>query len=309
MRDLFRFRLGAIILVLRVLVGVAFLVLIERKVLSYLQLRKGPNKLGIIGIVQSFSDAIKLLRKEFFFPLKSNFLIYLFCPVIRLMISLLRWFIIPYWIGLYWFNLSFIFLLVCLRLGVYFLIFSGWSSNSNYAFLGGIRAIIQTISYEIRLIFLLICFLLLVNDFILVKFEEYQKFIWFGWINFPVIFIIFVSMLAEMNRTPFDFSEGERELVSGFNVEYGRVKFTMFFLSEYSRILFIRILLTVFVMGIRINSIIFYFKIIILVFFIILVRGILPRFRFDKLIYLTWKIYLPLSIFLFLFIVSLINYL
>lgn len=292
-----------LLLIICVLVGVAFLTLLERKVLGYIQIRKGPNKVGFIGIPQPFCDAIKLFSKEQTYPLLSNYIIYYYSPIIRLFLSLLLWVIIPYYIILFSFNLGILFFLACTSLGVYTVIIAGWSSNSSYSLLGGLRAVAQTISYEVRLALILMSFIVLVESFRLIEFLYYQKYIWIIFLRLPLAFVWFVSRLAETNRTPFDFAEGESELVSGFNVEYRRGGFALIFLSEYSSILFIRILFCVIFLGSDLISIFFFLKIVFLSFCFIWVRGTLPRYRYDKLIYLAWKRFLPLSLnYLFLYL-------
>lgn len=288
--------LGFIILILGVLIGVAYLTLLERKVLGYIQIRKGPNKVGFIGILQPFSDAIKLFTKEQTYPLFSNYLSYYFSPVIRFILSLIIWVIIPYYFNLVNFNLGILFFLCCTSLGVYTLIVSGWSSNSNYALLGGLRAVAQTISYEVSLALILISRIIIVIDFNLVIFMYYQNLIWFFFLIIPLGLCWFSSRLAETNRTPFDFAEGERELVSGFNIEYRSGGFALIFLAEYSRILFISLLFVLLYMGGYSLRIFFYLKLSLISFLFIWVRGTLPRYRYDKLIYLAWKIYLPISL-------------
>lgn len=281
--------------------GVAFLTLLERKVLGYIQLRKGPNKVGFIGLPQPFRDAIKLFTKEQTYPIIANYLIYYFSPVFSLFISLLIWMCIPYFIKIYSFNLGLLFFLCCTSLGVYTIIIAGWSSNSNYALLGGLRAVAQTISYEVRLRLLLISFIFLIIGFDISIFIGYQKYLWFIFICFPLILCWFGSALAETNRTPFDFAEGESELVSGFNVEYRRGGFALIFLAEYTSILFIRILFRVLFLGGNLLSLFFYLKLGFISFLFIWVRGCLPRFRYDKLIYLAWKRFLPVSLYFLMF--------
>ena len=293
--------IGGLILIIFVLIGVAFLTLIERKVLGYIQYRKGPNKVGVIGIFQPFSDAVKLFSKEQTYPVLSNFLIYYLSPVVSLFLSLLLWMCIPYSTKLYSFNLRILFFLRCLRIRVYTLIIAGWSSNSNYAILGGLRAVAQTISYEVSLSLILISLIFLIFRFNIIFFDIYQKYLWFIFVRFPLSIIWFISSLAETNRTPFDFAEGESELVSGFNVEYRGGGFALIFLSEYSRILFIRILFCLIFLGANIYNFFFFFKLRILSYLFVWVRGSLPRFRYDKLINLAWKCLLPSSLNFFFF--------
>lgn len=270
--------------------------LLERKVLGYIQIRKGPNKLGIVGLPQPFRDAIKLFSKEQTFPLLSNYLIYYFSPVVSLFLSLSIWIRMPYFIKMYSFNLRLLFFLCCTRLGVYTIIIAGWSSNSNYSLLGGLRSVAQTISYEVRLRLILISFIIFILRFNMNIFTIFQKNLWFLFICFPLSLCWFSSSLAETNRTPFDFAEGESELVSGFNVEYRRGGFALIFLSEYASILFISILFALIFLGGDLLSISFYFKLGFISFLFIWVRGSLPRFRYDKLMYLAWKSYLPVSL-------------
>lgn len=285
------------------MVGVAFLTLIERKLLGYIQLRKGPNKVGLRGIPQPFRDAIKLFSKEQTSPVISNYLAYYMSPVFALFLSLLIWICTPYLIKIYSFDIGLLFFLCCTRTGVYTVIAAGWSSNSNYALLGGLRAVAQTISYEVRLRLILFSFILLTMRFNIGSFFIFQKYVWIGIFNLPLIIAWFSSSLAETNRTPFDFAEGESELVSGFNVEYRAGGFALIFLAEYARILFIRIMFCVIFLGGDIINFLFFIKLTLISFLFVWVRGALPRFRYDKLIYLAWKRYLPLSLnFIILFI-------
>nr|ASY98079.1 NADH dehydrogenase subunit 1 [Brunneria borealis] len=293
----------SLILIICVLVGVAFFTLLERKVLGYIHLRKGPNKVGFIGILQPFSDAIKLFCKEHMNPLVSNYLLYYFCPVFSLFLSLILWMLMPYMSGLITFNLGFFFFLVCTSMGVYTVMLAGWSSNSNYALLGGLRAVAQTISYEVSLALILLSFIFLVNSYSLLDFYYYQLGIWFMFFCLPLCNVWFISCLAETNRSPFDFAEGESELVSGFNIEYGGGGFALIFLSEYSSILFMSMLICIIFLGSNLNSFIFYLKLIFIAFMYIWVRGTLPRYRYDKLMFLAWKSFLPLSLnFLFFYL-------
>nr|UGW52236.1 NADH dehydrogenase subunit 1 [Gonodactylus sp. SIO BIC C12730] len=285
-----------IVLMICVLVSVAFFTLLERKVLGYIQIRKGPNKLGFIGILQPFADAVKLFTKEQALPMMSNFLPYYLSPIFSLFISLVVWLVIPYETGLMNFSLGSLFFLCCTSLGVYTLMGAGWSSNSKYALLGSIRAVSQTISYEVSLALILLSFIFLVGGFNLNLFSEYQYECWLLLLTLPLAGVWFVSCLAETNRTPFDFAEGESELVSGFNVEYSGGGFALIFLAEYSSILFMSALFVILFMGCSPSSLGFCLKLVFIVFSFIWVRGTLPRFRYDKLMYLSWKSFLPVSL-------------
>jgi len=293
----------SLLLIICVIVRVAFLTLLERKVLGFIQIRKGPNKVGYYGILQPFCDAIKLFTKEQILPIFSNSIVYYFSPVFSLFLSLFIWLCIPYLVKLYSFNLGVLFFFCCIRFGVYIVMLAGWSSNSLYALLGSLRAIAQTISYEVALVIMLMSVLFLVGGFNLVYFDIYQKNLWFFILFFPIGLIWMISRLAETNRTPFDFAEGESELVSGFNVEYGAGGFALIFLAEYARILFIRILFSLLFLGSRVLSFIFFLKLNFISFLFIWVRGAYPRYRYDKLISIAWKSYLPIVLnLLFLFI-------
>nr|QRW36409.1 NADH dehydrogenase subunit 1 [Sanfilippodytes adelardi] len=291
-----------LLMVVCVLIGVAFLTLLERKVLGYIQIRKGPNKVGFMGIPQPFSDAIKLFSKEQTFPLLSNYLMYYYSPVMSLFLSLLMWMIMPYLFGLFSFNLGMLFFLCVTSMGVYTVMIAGWSSNSSYSLLGGMRAVAQTISYEVSLSLIFMSFMIMIGGFSLMDFYKFQNYVWMMFLFFPLGMIWFVSSLAETNRTPFDFAEGESELVSGFNVEYSSGGFALIFLSEYSSILFMSMLFSVLFLGSNLYSILFYFELVFISFLFIWVRGTLPRFRYDKLMYLAWKGFLPVALnFLFMY--------
>nr|YP_010043672.1 NADH dehydrogenase subunit 1 [Tinda javana]QPD06993.1 NADH dehydrogenase subunit 1 [Tinda javana] len=287
---------GSLLMIICVMVSVAFLTLLERKVLGYIQIRKGPNKVGLMGIPQPFCDAVKLFTKEQTYPLVSNYISYYFSPIFSLFLSLSLWMCMPYLVSLYSFNLGVLFFLCCTSLGAYTVMIAGWSSNSNYALLGGLRSVAQTISYEVSLILILLSFVFLIGSFNLYEFYFYQKYMWFIFISFPLALIWFVSSLAETNRTPFDFAEGESELVSGFNVEYSSGGFALIFLSEYSSILFMSMLFSLVFLGGMIDSLFFFMSLVFISFLFIWVRGTLPRFRYDKLMYLAWKCFLPLSL-------------
>lgn len=212
-------------------------------------------------------------------------------------LALSIWLCFP--LSTYFLNFSFgiLFFICCSRLGVYIVIISGWSSNSNYSILGGIRAVAQTISYEVRFFLILISFLVLISSFRLYELFLYQQSIWFIFIRIPLGLIWFVSRLAETNRTPFDFAEGESELVSGFNVEYRRGGFALIFIAEYANILFIRFIFVIFFLGANFFRFFIFLYVVFVSFMFIWVRGTLPRFRYDKLIYLAWKRFLSVSLF------------
>nr|QZK22376.1 NADH dehydrogenase subunit 1 [Amitermes conformis] len=304
MLDLLFLAVIFLLLMIFVMVGVAFLTLLERSVLGYVHIRKGPNKVGFVGIFQPFSDAIKLFTSEQYFPLVSNYLIYYFSPIFGFFLSLLIWLLIPYLSGFISFELGLLFFLACTSLGVYTVMIAGWSSNSGYSLLGGLRALAQTISYEVSLAFILLSFVVLICSYNLVYFYSYQVYLWLIFISLPLSFVWFISCLAETNRTPFDFAEGESELVSGFNVEYGAGGFALIFLAEYASILFMSLLFCIIFLGSDLYSFFFYVKLTFISFLFIWVRGTLPRFRYDKLMYLAWSSFLPLSLNYLLFFVG-----
>nr|YP_010713169.1 NADH dehydrogenase subunit 1 [Thaumatomyia glabra]WDA94061.1 NADH dehydrogenase subunit 1 [Thaumatomyia glabra] len=303
--DLLMSFVGSLILIICVLVSVAFLTLLERKVLGYIQIRKGPNKVGIMGIPQPFCDAIKLFTKEQTYPLMSNYISYYFSPIFSLFLSLLCWMCIPYMIKLFSFDLGILFFLCCTSLSVYTIMIAGWSSNSNYALLGSLRSVAQTISYEVSLALILLSFIFLIGDYNFINFYFYQNYLWFSILLFPMMLVWLSISLAEMNRTPFDFAEGESELVSGFNIEYSSGGFALIFLAEYASILFMSMLFSLMFLGGDLFSLMFYVKLTFISFLIIWVRGSLPRFRYDKLMYLAWKGFLPLSLNYLMFFIGL----
>nr|AII02380.1 NADH dehydrogenase subunit 1 [Pennisetia hylaeiformis] len=293
--------LGMLIMILGVLIGVAYLTLLERKVLGYIQIRKGPNKLGVMGILQPFSDAIKLFSKEQMILLNSNYMMFYFSPIFGFMLSLMMWLLIPYYFNMINFSLGILFFLCCSSMSVYVIMVAGWSSNSNYALLGSLRAIAQSISYEISLALILLSSIFFIMELNLNYYKEYQDLIWLLIFMFPLSLCWMSSSLAETNRTPFDFAEGESELVSGFNIEYSSGGFAMIFLAEYSSILFMSMLFILLYMGGYNLSLMFYIKLVIIAFIFLWVRGTLPRYRYDKLMYLAWKIYLSVSLNFMLF--------
>nr|CAH59868.1 NADH dehydrogenase subunit 1 [Zygaena rubricollis ginnereissi] len=309
MKDCMLFFVGVLFLILGVLIGVAFLTLLERKVLGYIQIRKGPNKVGMIGILQPFSDAIKLFTKEQTYPMFSNYMSYYFSPVVSFILSLMIWLLIPYYFNMISFNLGLMFFICCTSLGVYSVMIAGWSSNSNYALLGGLRSVAQTISYEVSLVLIMMSSIIFIMDFNLVLFNEYQSIIWFFFLMIPLSLCWFSSSLAETNRTPFDFAEGESELVSGFNVEYSSGGFALIFMAEYSSILFMSMFFCLMYLGGYNLNLIFYLKLALISFLFIWVRGTLPRYRYDKLMYLAWKSYLPISLNFIIFFMGMVLFL
>nr|YP_011004288.1 NADH dehydrogenase subunit 1 [Ctenophthalmus yunnanus]WPS93676.1 NADH dehydrogenase subunit 1 [Ctenophthalmus yunnanus] len=301
---LFMMMISMLLMVIMVLIGVAFLTLLERKVLSYIQLRKGPNKVGMMGIMQPFSDAIKLFSKEYVYLNMSNYFMYYFSPIMSLFMALVIWLLVPNLFGGLMFNLGMLFFLCCMSMGVYMVMFAGWSSNSNYALLGGLRAVAQTISYEVSLALIIMSLMFLIDGYNLYNFYIYQNNVWFMLLLFPLGLMYLISCLAETNRTPFDFAEGESELVSGFNVEYSSGGFALIFLAEYASILFMSFIFSLMFMGGNMFSMLFFFKVVIISYLYIWVRGTVPRYRYDKLMYLAWKSYLPISLNYLLFILS-----
>lgn len=284
-----------------VLLAVAFFTLLERKGLSYIQIRKGPNKVGVIGLPQPLADAAKLLLKEIAKPAIANYSPYFLAPVFAFILALLLWQLYPRLRSTGYFKWGVLFFLCVSSLNVYGTLLAGWASNSKYALLGRLRAIAQTISYEIRMALILLFPLFVLVRFSFFELNEIQERIWFSFLIFPISLIWFVTCVAETNRAPFDFAEGESELVSGFNIEYGAAGFALIFLAEYANILVIRLFTTVLFFGGRSlffisRDIIFLIKILLFAFLFIIVRARYPRFRYDLLIFLTWKAFLPVAL-------------
>nr|AFI23564.1 NADH dehydrogenase subunit 1 [Stephanitis mendica] len=300
------FILNFLFLILMLLISIAYLTLLERKILSYMQLRKGPNKVGFMGLLQPFSDGIKLFFKEQVNLIFFNYFIYMLSPIFMFMVSLLIWSIYPFLWNLLNFNYGFLFFLCCSSLSIYGLLLCGWSSNSNYSLLGSLRAVAQIISYEVSLVMIIICLMIFSFSFNLLNLMNYQYYIWFVFFSFPLFFCWLSTCLAEVNRSPFDFAEGESELVSGFNIEYGGGGFALIFLAEYGNIILMSFMTSLFFLGCDIYSFIFYMKSIFISFWFIWVRSTLPRFRYDKLMYLTWKVFLPLSLNYFIFFIGIL---
>nr|YP_010481023.1 NADH dehydrogenase subunit 1 [Perula sp. 1 HFZ-2022c]UVN16545.1 NADH dehydrogenase subunit 1 [Perula sp. 1 HFZ-2022c] len=305
LNDMLMIIIGVMILFLGVVIGGGFLILLERKMLGYIQIRKGPNKMGFMGIFQPLSDFIKLFSKEQMYLEYCNYLPYYFSPVFSLFLSMLVWLLIPYYFNMIFYNLGMLFFLSCISMGVYMVMVAGWSSNSSYSLMGSLRAVAQTISYEVSLALLLMSSLIMIMDLNMMMFVLYQNMIWFIFLMYPLSLCLLSSMLAETNRTPFDFAEGESELVSGFNIEYSSGGFTLIFLAEYVSILFMSLMYVLIFMGGYSMSMFFYLKVVLISLLFIWVRGTLPRYRYDKLMYLAWKSYLPISLNFLLFFMGL----
>nr|YP_010490434.1 NADH dehydrogenase subunit 1 [Gibbosaverruca weijiai]UWM12920.1 NADH dehydrogenase subunit 1 [Gibbosaverruca weijiai] len=289
-----------LILLICVLVAVAFVTLLERKVLGYMQVRKGPSKVGFSGILQPFSDAIKLFSKEQTWSYVSNYLMYFFSPVFMFFMALFLWVLIPFSSGFFDFEFGFFFFLCVISLGVYPLMLAGWSSNSKYSLLGGLRGVAQTISYEVSLALVILSFIVVISDLSLEEFMEFQISFYLLYFFFMLSLVWIVSCVAEMNRTPFDFAEGESELVSGFNVEYSAGGFALLFLGEYAMIILMSTLMVVLFVG-GSMGLMFFIKMGIFVFSILWLRGTFPRYRYDKLMSLAWKSILPFSLHMLFF--------
>nr|YP_008993025.1 NADH dehydrogenase subunit 1 [Cynoglossus sinicus]AFB71208.1 NADH dehydrogenase subunit 1 [Cynoglossus sinicus] len=295
--------INPLMLIVPILLAVAFLTLIERKVLGYMQLRKGPNVVGPFGLLQPIADGVKLFIKEPIRPLTSSPLLFTITPIMALTLALLMWAPLPIPFSLTDLNLSILFILALSSLAVYSIMGAGWASNSKYALIGALRAIAQTISYEVSLGLILLGIILLAGGFSLQTFNYAQENTWLLFSSWPLAMMWFVSTLAETNRSPFDLAEGESELVSGFNVEYAAGPFAMFFLAEYANILFMNTLSVILFFGCmsipsypEIKSFILMVKTAMLSMVFLWVRASFPRFRYDQLMHLTWKSFLPLAL-------------
>nr|QJD07223.1 NADH dehydrogenase subunit 1 [Ghauriana sinensis] len=292
-----------IILILFIMISVGFFTLIERKIMGFCHNRKGPNKVGYMGILQPFSDGIKLFVKEQIFLMNSNYFVYLICPCFILIQSLFMWSLFPFYVNSTEFSFGFLFFLCMSSLSVYGLIICGWSSNSIYSLLGCIRSISQAISYEVSLSLIMLSYFLLSESYNLIYMLNMQMMSWYMFYSLPIFFCWLSCCLAETNRSPFDFAEGESELVSGFNIEYGSGGFAFLFIAEYASIIFMSLITSLIFMGGNYYEMIFFFYILIMCFFFVWVRCSLPRYRYDKLMYLAWKCYLPMTLnYIFIFI-------
>jgi NADH-quinone oxidoreductase subunit H len=299
-----------LLIILPLLGAVAYLTLMERKVIGAMQLRKGPNVVGPFGLLQPLADGLKLMIKEVIIPSKANKILFLIAPVITFVLALIPWAAIPFGKGLVLsdINVGITYLLATSSLGVYGVIIAGWASNSKYAFLGAIRSSAQMISYEVSIGLIIINVVLLSGSLNLTTIIESQKDGWYIWPLFPMFILFFISTLAETNRLPFDLPEAEAELVAGYNVEYSSMPFAMFFLGEYANMILMAAMTSILFLGgylppidndffNAIPGLIWLFlKIIFLLFCFIWVRATLPRYRYDQLMRLGWKIFLPLSL-------------
>nr|AHA93811.1 NADH dehydrogenase subunit 1 [Taricha rivularis] len=304
--------MNSLLYIIPVLLAVAFLTLVERKVLGYMQLRKGPNIMGPAGLLQPIADGLKLFIKEPVRPSTSSQTLFLLMPVMALTLALMIWVPMPMPFTLSSLNLGVLFLLALSSLAVYSILGSGWSSNSKYALIGALRAVAQTISYEVTLGLILLCLILMTGGFTLMNFNTTQEPIWFLIPAWPMAAMWFISTLAETNRAPFDLTEGESELVSGFNVEYAGGPFALFFLAEYSNILLMNTLSAILFLGTTLNhlqpellTISLIMKTSALSIMFLWTRASYPRFRYDQLMHLIWKNFLPITIMMTLMHLSL----
>lgn len=301
-----------LIVIVPILLSVAIFTLLERKVIGYIQRRKGPNLVGFLGILQPMADGLKLMIKEPVIPLNSNRLMYISAPIITLLLSLVNWVLIPFDknVVISDLNIGILFILGISSLSVYGVIIAGWSSNSKYAFLGALRSSAQMISYEVSISIIILTLLVPVGSLNLTDIVLSQSEIWFIFPFFPVFLLFLISSVAETNRHPFDLPEAEAELVSGYNVEYASVGFAFFFIGEYANIIFMCSLnvilflggwLPIPFLGFLPNILSFTLKVVFMVFIFILIRAMLPRYRYDQLMSLGWKVFLPLSLGFFIF--------
>lgn len=300
--------LKIICIVLPLLITIAYFTLAERKIMAAIQRRKGPNVIGFVGLLQPLADGVKLILKETTIPSSANKILFNIAPILTFFLSLLGWGVIPFGEGIVLsdIDLGIMYFFAISSLGVYGVIIAGWSSNSKYAFLGALRSAAQMISYELSMGFIIINVIIMSNSFNLSDIVQAQENIWFFIPQLPMFAMFFVCALAETNRHPFDLMEAEAELVSGFNVEYSAVGFAMFFLGEYGNILLMCSLMSILFLGgwlapISFLSFIpgpFWFsaKIIFFVVLFIWVRAAFPRYRYDQLMRLGWKVFLPLSL-------------
>ena len=313
--------LSMLFLIVPVLMAVAFLTLMERKLLGSIQRRKGPNIVGLFGLLQPFADGLKLFTKETIIPSQSQIYLFLFSPLLTFVLSITSWVVIPFGFDQVLVNYDFgiLYIFALSSLSTYGIIGSGWSSNSKYAFLGSLRSAAQILSYEIIIGFVFVIIVLYSSSFNLHIIVEKQSTVWFFRPLLPFVLIFFIAILAETNRTPFDLPEAEAELVSGYNVEYSSMGFALFFIAEYSNILLMSSLICIlffggwypffFFLGFIKGSFFFCLKVVFISFCFILVRGSLPRYRYDQLMFLCWKTLLPLCLGLIFFFLSFYKFL
>ena len=292
------------------LIGVAYLTLAERRVIGFMQLRKGPNVVGPFGLLQPFADALKLLSKETILPAGADKVTFIIAPMLTFVLALVAWAVIPFGKSLVIadINVGILYLFAISSLGVYGVIMAGWASNSKYAFLGALRSAAQMVSYEVSMGLVIINVLLCVGSLNLSDIIEAQKTIWFALPLFPMFIIFFISTLAETNRAPFDLPEGESELVAGYFVEYSSMSFALFFLGEYANMILMSAMTTILFLGgwlppfdiyplnVIPGPIWFILKISLILFVFLWMRATTPRYRYDQLMRLGWKIFLPFSL-------------
>jgi NADH-quinone oxidoreductase subunit H len=305
--------LSSLFLIIGLLIAVAYFTLLERKAMASMQRRKGPNVVGFWGLLQPLADGLKLLAKEIVIPRRASITVFIGSPLYTFLMSLMGWCVIP-WSSEVVFadpRLSALYVFAVSSLGVYGVLLAGWSSNSKYAFLGGLRSAAQMISYEVSLGFILVIVALFSGTYNLREIVFKQETVWYCFPLFPLVLIFFVSMLAETNRAPFDLPEAEAELVSGYNTEYSSIIFAMFFLGEYSSMLLMAAIMVIFFFGGWLPPLIlhfelfesfwFFIKITFIAFSYVWVRATLPRYRYNQLMSIGWKIFLPVTFGLLLF--------
>ena len=292
------------------LIAVAYLTLAERRVIGFMQLRRGPNVVGPFGMFQPFADALKLMAKETILPAGANKVVFLLAPMLTFILSLVAWAVIPFDEGLVIadINVGILYLFAVSSLGVYGVIMAGWASNSKYAFLGALRSAAQMVSYEVSMGLVIITVLLCAGSLNLSEIVEAQRGMWFALPLLPMFVVFFISTLAETNRAPFDLPEGESELVAGYFVEYSSMSFALFFLGEYANMILMSSMTVILFLGgwlppfdiwplnIIPGPLWFILKIILVLFVFLWVRATTPRYRYDQLMRLGWKIFLPFSL-------------
>nr|YP_009414208.1 NADH dehydrogenase subunit 1 [Isthmomys pirrensis]ASN66992.1 NADH dehydrogenase subunit 1 [Isthmomys pirrensis]UZH93521.1 NADH dehydrogenase subunit 1 [Isthmomys pirrensis] len=295
--------LNILTLLVPILIAMAFLTLVERKILGYMQLRKGPNMVGPYGILQPFADAMKLFIKEPLRPLATSTSLFIIAPTLSLTLAFSLWIPMPMPHPLINLNLGILFILATSSLSVYSILWSGWASNSKYSMFGALRAVAQTISYEVTMAIILLSVLLMNGSFSLQSLMFTQETLWLIIPTWPLGMMWYISTLAETNRAPFDLTEGESELVSGFNVEYAAGPFALFFMAEYTNIILMNALSTIVFLGPLNNpnnpemfTMDFMTKTLVLTMAFLWVRASYPRFRYDQLMHLLWKNFLPLTL-------------